>query len=92
MITIMAEVVREGTRKRLKAATSSTVALDDWKGRKLLRVRVDTPEAPYYYDGVLGIVRKTYGSHAAVADDITEDHAQHSLQRLEISTGDLLHP
>ena len=84
MITIMAEVVREGTRKRLKAATSSTVALDDWKGRKLLRVRVDTPEAPYYYDGVLGIVRKTYGSHAAVADDITEDHARHSLQRLEV--------
>ena len=83
LISIISEVVREGIRKRLRSATSATVALDDWRGRKILRVRVDTPEAPYSYDGVLGVVRKSYGSHGAVADDIAEDHAQHSLRRIE---------
>ena len=83
MIGVMAEVTRENTRKRLREATSVTVALDECKGRKIIRVRCDTPDAPYRYDGILGVVMRTYGSEGDVAAEVRGDHAENAARLLE---------
>ena len=64
MVAVMACVVRNGTRKRLREATSVSVAVDECDTRKVIRVRCDTPEPPHQWDGVLGIIRKRYGLRA----------------------------
>jgi hypothetical protein len=83
MVAIMAEVVREGTRKKLAEATSVTVAVDGSGGRKFLRVRGDMPGPPYRFDAVLGLASKSYGSagSSAVAD-AQDDHAKQGDEEL----------
>ena len=64
MVDVEAEVVRESTRKRMREATSISVAVDECDTRKIIRVRCDTPEPPHQWDGVLGLIRRQYGVHA----------------------------
>ena len=60
MIRVAAEVVRESCRKRIREATSISLAVDECDTRKVLRVRCDTPEPPYQWDGAIGICKKAY--------------------------------
>ena len=86
--SVMAEVTREGIRARLREATSVSLALDEGQGRKVIRVRFDTPTAPYRADAVLGTYRRSYigkakvGEQTTVADEVTEDHALNALKHL----------
>ena len=84
VLRILSAVTREQVRKRLKECVSATEALDEWRGRKIIRIRCDTPEAPYTYDGVLGVARKVYDDvpHGVTAA-VQEDHAEHGLRSLE---------
>lgn len=83
MLAIMAEVTREGVRERLREATSITVALDESDGRKLFRARCDTPNHPYRYDCVLGVLTKRFGEFRRVVDEVAEDHAKLTHKYLE---------
>ena len=76
MIRILAAVARERLCQRLREAESTTEALDDCKGRKIVRIRCDTPGPPYCYNGVLGIATKTYCDAASGA----EDHAERTIK------------
>ena len=82
MVAVEAEVVRESCRKRLRQATSATVAFDECDTRKVIRVRCDTPEPPHQWDGVIGIVRKQYGVTDDVSAELKDDHAVHNLRLL----------
>lgn len=83
MLAIMAEVTREDLRQRLRESTSITLALDESDGRKLFRVRCDTPSRPYRYDGVLGVLTKRFGEFQRVVDEVAEDHAKLTHKYLE---------
>lgn len=75
MLAIMAEESREGVRKRLRESTSITVAWDESDGRKIFRARCDTPDYPYRYDCVLGVLTKRLGEFRRVVEEVSEDHA-----------------
>ena len=83
MLAIMAEAARDGVRKRLRESTSITVALDESDGRKLFRARCDTPNAPYHYDCVLGVLTKRFGEFQRVVDEVSTDHAKLNHKYLE---------
>ena len=83
IVAIEAEVVRESCRKRLRVATSVSVAFDECDTRKVIRVRCDTQEKPYQWDGVIGIVRKQYGVTSDTSAELKDDHAVHNLRLLE---------
>jgi hypothetical protein len=78
-VAIMAEWVRNGTRKRLREASYVTLALDEAKRRRLVRFRCDTPRPPYTATGVLGIVNGAYSS----LDELTDDHVINGARHLE---------
>jgi hypothetical protein len=83
MVAIMAEVAREDVRERLRESTSVTVATDESDGRKIFRVRCDTPGPPYRFDGVLGVHTKLFGEFKSVVDEVREDHAKRTHLYLE---------
>ena len=60
MIAIMAEVLREQDRKRLRAATCIALSIDASECRKVVRFRCDTPEpaagGEYVARGILGVL------------------------------------
>ena len=78
MTLIMGEDARQKCRKRLAQATSVTVALDDCGGRKVLRFRCDTPGPPYRYDGLIGVLSRTYSM-----EELRTDHAEHCLKLVD---------
>ena len=77
MTLVMGMEARERCRKRLRDATSVTVALDDCAGRNIVRFRCDTPEPPYVYDGLVGVLSKKWA-----IENIRDDHAEHSTRLL----------
>ena len=83
MVAVAAEVARESCRKRLREASSVSVAFSECDTRKIIRARRDTPEPPHQWDGVLGIVRKQYGVHGDVSAELKDDHAVQNLRLLE---------
>lgn len=83
MVAVAAEVARESCRKRLREASSVSVAFDECDTRKIIRARCDTPEPPHQWDGVLGIVGKQYGVHGDVSAELKDDHAVQNLRLLE---------
>ena len=84
MLAVEAEAVRESSRKRLRLATSVSVAFDECDTRKVIRVRCDTQDPPsYQWDGVIGIVRKKYGVTGDTSAELKDDHAVHNLRLLE---------
>ena len=70
-VCIMAEWCRQNHRKRIREATSITLAFDEAKRRRLVRFRCDTPRAPYTAPGILGIV----SGHFRSIDEVTDDYA-----------------
>ena len=82
-VAILAEVLRERTRKRLREATCITLALDASQYRKVVRFRCDTPQpaagGEYVARGILGIVSCTKESTAA----FEEDHAISAVRSLD---------
>ena len=83
ILGIEAEVVRERCRKRCFEATSISLAVDECDTRKIIRIRCDTPEAPYKWDGTIGVLRRRYDVTDDVARQIKEDHAAHNLVLLD---------
>ena len=94
-LSIMAEVCRVRQQKRAREATSMTLSVDAWNTRKVMRFRADTPSAPYFHDGVMGVIHLEYNSGAAstanggastacgVQEHIEEDHAELATRSLE---------
>ena len=82
MLAIEAEAVRERCRKRLRVATSASVAFDECDTRKVVRVRCDTLDPPHQWDGVIGIIRKRYGVTSDTSSELKDDHAAHNLRLL----------
>ena len=85
MVGVEAEVVRENCRKRVREATSISVAFDECDTRKVIRVRCDTPEPPHQWDGVIGIVRKQYVVTGDISGELKDDHAVQNLRLLDES-------
>ena len=92
LVMVMAEVKREEIRENIANATSISVALDETKGRKIVRIRGDRPTRPFTFDAVLGMYgtsylpakKKTIGAASgAVESAIQEDHAQHAAKELD---------
>ena len=83
ILAIEAEIVRQDCRKRLREASSISLAVDECDTRKVIRVRCDTPEAPYQWDGIIGVIRRRYGLTEDVAAEVKEDHAVHSVALLD---------
>ena len=83
LVEIEAEVVRRRMRQKLSEATSVSLAIDECDTRKVIRVRCDTPEPPYKWDGVIAVMRREYGVSGDVAADIKDDHAEHNLRLLD---------
>ena len=75
MIRIAAEVVRADVRKTLREATSITLAVDECDTRKVLRVRCDTPEPPYQWDGAICICKKLFGITGDISRELKDDYA-----------------
>ena len=78
MIRVAAEVARESCRKRIREATSITLAVDECDTRKVIRLRCDTPQPPYQWDGVIGICKKEYGMTGDISSELKDDHAVHN--------------
>jgi hypothetical protein len=72
-------------RAHLRKATSISVAVDESDGRKLVRVRCDMPERPYRFNGVMGVLHKSFKNKdiAAVKEAVMEDHAKVALESLQ---------
>jgi hypothetical protein len=85
MIRVAAVVTRKYTRKRIREATSISLAVDECDTRKVLRVRCDTPEPPYQWDGVTCICKKLYGITGDVSRELKDDHAVHNRRLFEQS-------
>ena len=85
MIRVAAEVVRESCRKRIREATSISLAVDECDTRKVIRVRCDTPEPPYQWDGAICICKKLYGITGDVSRELKDDHAVHNRRLFEQS-------
>ena len=93
MLAIQAETARSRTRKRVREATSLTIAVDECAARKVLRVCGDMPTAPFTFQGILGMVHLSFEnatlaqepSLQELAQEITEDHAIHSLKAVQES-------
>ena len=79
----MAEEVRVDVRKKMRQATSISVALDESDGKKIYRARCDTPAHPYRFDCVLGISMKKLGTEGSVSSEVNRDHAQQGHMQLE---------
>ena len=89
-LLVMAEVTRRRIREALKRATSTSLALDESKYRKIVRFRNDVPTrrrersrwhgaSGYSYSGVLGLLDCTKKS----ASDFEEDHAVTAVAQLD---------
>ena len=88
---VMAEVMRRRIRKVLQQATSISIALDEFKSRKIIRFRADLPSAQsgspwrhvcasgYSLSGVLGILSCSK-KHAS---DFEDDHAVTAVKQLD---------
>ena len=81
---ILADDSREKHRKRLREATSITLALDEGKYKKVVRFRCDTPAPvadgkPAVAKGILGIVDCSHESTA----EFEEDHAVVAVKQLD---------
>ena len=85
MIRVQAKVVRESCRKRIREATSISLAVDGCDTRKVLRVRCDTLEPPYQWDGAIGICNKLYGMTGDISSELKDDYAVHNRCLLEHS-------
>ena len=91
MLAIQAETARSRTRKRVREATSLTIAVDECAARKVLRVCGDMPTAPFTFQGILGMVHLSFEnatlaqepSLQEVEQEIIEDHAIHSLKAVQ---------
>ena len=81
---ILADDSREKHRKRLREATSITLALDEGKYKKVVRFRCDTPAPvadgkPAVAKGILGIVDCSHENTA----EFEEDHAVIAVKKLD---------
>jgi hypothetical protein len=83
LVEIAADVVRRRIRQKLSEATSVSLAIDECDTRKVIRVRCDTPEPPYKWDGIIAVMRREYGVSGDVAAEIKDDHAKHNLRLLD---------
>ena len=72
-------------RAHIRSATSISVAFDESNGRKLVRMRCDMPVKPYRFNGVMGVLSKSFSNtgKATVKDAVMEDHAKIALESLE---------
>ena len=85
MVRVAAEVVRESCRKRLREATSISLAVDECNTKKIIRVRCDTPEPPYQRDGAICICKKLYGITGDISYELKDDHTVHNRRLFEQS-------
>ena len=76
---IMAEVVRQKHRQILRQAKFCTLALDEWKGRKLVHFRCDYHEAPWYHQGTMGFFKTV----AKTSEEGAEDHAKRAVIHMD---------
>ena len=86
-------MTREDVRNHCAQAEAGTVAFDDCNGRKVLRIRVDTPQEPYKFDGVIGVFRKSYDpKQQGVVPGLSEDHAALTLQSMKSKVNSFFTP
>lgn len=76
---IMAELVRRKHCRILRKAKFCTLALDEAQSRKLIHFRCDYHEAPWFYQGTMGIFKST----PKTSEEGAGDHAQRVLMRLD---------
>ena len=69
---VMAEVVRSDARAALRKATSCTMSLDGSAGNKVVRFRCDGQQAPWFKDGVVGLLDENVFKDLG---EFTVDHA-----------------
>ena len=79
MVGRMAEAVRAGQRKRLREATTMSIAVDERGRKKIIRFRADAPDPPYVVNGVLGVL----GGAVASPGEAQKDHAQKGVESME---------
>ena len=75
--------MRGSCRNRLRVTTPVSMAFDECDTRKVIRVRCDTPEPPYQWDGIIGTVRKQYGATGDASKELKDDHATHTVHLLD---------
>ena len=77
---VMSEVVKSGARGALRKATSCTMALDGSTGRKVVRFRCDQPQAPWFKDGVIGLLDENAFKNL---EEFTADHADRAALKFD---------
>ena len=77
---IMADVERSKCREALREAFSCSIALDGSAGRKVVRFRCDQPQAPWFKDGVIGILDENAFQST---EEFGDDHADRGALKLD---------
>ena len=78
-LNVMAAWVKTRVRRNIAAATHVSLAFDAAGPWRFIRLRMDTPQAPYVAKAVMGAVE----THAAQIEDLTDDYMDAAVARFE---------